>query len=253
MITLRRNAYYGYIPDLFDIRDFPFKGARHQALPPSVDWRQWAPDPMDQGELGSCTAHGILGAIRTVLVRSGKKDIPMSRLQLYHDERVMEGTVRSDAGAMIRDGIKVCAKQGVAPEELWPYDISKFVKKPPKSVYAVSSPDKIRDYQRVAVSASAIKNALVAVGPVVIGISVYDSFESDDVARTGVVPMPDKSEQMVGGHCMYAVGYGQRPGYFTVRNSWGRDWGDKGDCYIREEYLADPDLGGDYWVIRTAF
>ena len=48
--------------------------------------------------------------------------------------------------------------------------------------------------------------ALAAGYPVIIGISVYASFEGPDVTRTGVVPMPVTSgaaaEDMLGGHCM---------------------------------------------------
>jgi C1A family cysteine protease len=63
--------------------------------------------------------------------------------------------------------------------------------------------------------------------------------------------MPAKHEKTVGGHCMYVVGYGQKPGYFTVRNSWADDWGDKGDCYFPEAYLGSPLLGSDYWIITA--
>jgi C1A family cysteine protease len=46
------------------------------------------------------------------------------------------------------------------------------------------------------------------------------------------------------------VGYGQKPGYFTVRNSWDTNWGDRGDCYIPEAYLGSTTYGSDYWVIK---
>jgi C1A family cysteine protease len=107
-------------------------------------------------------------------------------------------------------------------------------------------------YERVAVDAVHIKTALAQGFPVVIGISLYESFESDAVSHTGVVPMPKlPKEQMIGGHCMYVVGYGQKPGTFTVRNSWASDWGDKGDCYFSEAYLGSPKFGSDYWIIMN--
>jgi C1A family cysteine protease len=55
----------------------------------------------------------------------------------------------------------------------------------------------------------------------------------------------------LGGHCIYVVAYNQHPGYFTLRNSWGTGWGDKGDFYLPEEYLSNPNLGSDYWIIQT--
>ena len=37
--------------------------------------------------------------------------IELSRLFIYYNERVIEHTVESDSGAMIRDGVKSLAKQ----------------------------------------------------------------------------------------------------------------------------------------------
>jgi C1A family cysteine protease len=175
----------------------------------------------------------------------------MARLQLYYDERKIEGTVSQDAGAMIRDGIKCVSKIGVAHETLWPYNIKKFKSKPSAKVYNNARQEGALTYERVDVNATALKHALADGYPVIIGISVYESFEDDDVAKSGIVPLPSKGEQMIGGHCMYVVGYGQKKGYFTVRNSWADDWGDAGDCYIPEKYLGNQNLGADYWIIKS--
>lgn len=248
-----QQPWYGYRPDRPDFRDYYFKPTfTHETLPSVVDLRSKCPPVMNQGELGACTAHGITGALRYDLIKQGLADIPLARLQLYYDERAAEGTIKSDSGAEIRDGIKCAAKFGVAPESLWPYDISKFKKKPPATVYKAAKSERALKYERVDVDVHAIKSALAQGFPVVIGISVYESFEGDDVAKTGVVPMPNANEELLGGHCLYCVGYGSKPGYFTVRNSWGEDWGDKGDCYIPEAYLGNSDLGEDYWTV-TAF
>jgi C1A family cysteine protease len=245
----RDNRWYGLVPDLPDHRDRIFKPA---AVPPDtpVDLRQWCAPVMDQGELGSCTAHGITGALRFALLKAGKADIPMSRLQLYYDERSIEGTTRSDAGAMIRDGIKAAAKKGVAHESLWPYDVKKFTKKPPQTVYKDAKEVEALVYERVSVSVNDLKAAIASGYPVVIGISVYESFESAGTAKTGMIPMPGKKEQLLGGHCMLVVGYGQKPDTFTVRNSWAANWGDKGDCYLPEGYLGSTKYGSDYWLVR---
>ena len=56
---------------------------------------------------------------------------PLSRLWLYWEERYLEGSVNEDAGAEIRDGMKVLQQLGCAPEVDWPYDITKFTQTPP--------------------------------------------------------------------------------------------------------------------------
>lgn len=248
----RANAWYGCRRDTRDARDREFK-PRVTKLPAAVDLRQFCPPVMNQGQLGSCTAHGITGALRFLLIKAGKKDMPLARLQLYYDERSVEGTIREDSGAEIRDGIKCAAKLGVAHEGLWPYKISKFKSKPGLAVYRDAVQLEALTYERVVVDTNKVKAALALGFPVVIGLSLYDSFETDDVARTGDVPMPVlDNEQMIGGHCMYVVGYGQRKGTFTVRNSWDTDWGDKGDCYMPEAYIGSTKYGSDYWVIKSA-
>jgi C1A family cysteine protease len=251
-VTPRDNKRYGWTPDHPDQRDlmFAFNADDAARYAGPYDLRAHVPPHDDQGQLGSCTAHGGSHAYRTMLLTEGFPDVHLSRLGLYYDTRAVEGTTRSDSGAQIRDVIKVLAKTGIGPESDWPYDITQFAKKPPKNYYTDAKKDLAVQYERVAVSSLGIRAALAEGLPVIIGISVYESFESDDVAKTGVVPMPGNNEQLLGGHCMLVVGYGQKPGYFTVHNSWGDGWGDKGDCYIPEAYLGNPNLGEDYWVLK---
>src|SRR4029077_19859186 len=84
-------------------------------LPAKKDLRSGLPAPYDQGQLGSCTANAISGAIQFSQKQQKVKVFAPSRLFIYYNERVMEGSVNSDAGAMIRDGIKSVSKEGYCP------------------------------------------------------------------------------------------------------------------------------------------
>jgi len=89
--------------------------------------------------------------------------------------------------------------------------------------------------------------------PIVFGINVYDSFESDDVSKTGIVPLPDKDkEKCLGGHAILIVGFKEidNKNYFIVRNSWGTEWGDNGYCYMPFEYVLNEKLAEDFWSIK---
>jgi C1A family cysteine protease len=66
-----------------------------------------------------------------------------------------------------------------------------------------------------------------------------------------MVPMPDQSEQLLGGHAVMVVGYEDTLQCFIVRNSWGPDWGDKGYFYLPYNYLLDTNLSDDFWMIKT--
>jgi len=52
-----------------------------------------------------------------------------------------------------------------------------------------------------------MKNCLISSFPFVVGISVYQSFESASVAITGIVPMPNPKDQCLGGHAVICIGY----------------------------------------------
>jgi len=251
MTAIRKFSGYGWRRDSIDRRDHPFR-ASIAHLPDAIDLRAQCPGIMEQGPLGACTAHGITSAMRYAAIKQGAKDRPLSRLQLYYDERKIEGTLDSDAGAEIRDGIKCAASIGVASESLWPYQLDKFQKKPSLKVYQNASRNRVVSYQRVgnadgSLSATDLKMALASGYLVVGGFNVFVQFESDDCARTAVVASPHPSERPIGGHCVAFVGYGQKKDHVTAMNSWGTDWGDKGFFYIPEAYLEEQ--GSDFWVI----
>ena len=95
-----------------------------------------------------------------------------------------------------------------------------------------------------------MRSCLAAGFPFVFGFSVYESFESPEVAKTGVVPMPSGNEQLLGGHAVLCVGYDDASARFLVRNSWGTGWGMAGYFTIPYDYLADRDLSDDFWTLR---
>src|SRR5439155_1030356 len=73
-----------------------------------------------------------------------------------------------------------------------------------------------------------MKGCLASGYPFIFGFTVYQSFESDAVKKTGHAPMPGWGERPVGGHAVMAVGYDETKQWFLVRNSWGAAWGIKG-------------------------
>ncbi len=242
---------YGWTPDLPDHRDYMFTAVRRVVakLPTSVDLRPSCPPVEDQGALGSCTGNAIAGALEFLELKDKLPLVDLSRLFIYYNERVMEHTVNSDSGAQIRDGIKSVAKQGVCSEAKWPYDIKKFAAKPTPACYKEALKHCISQYQRLS-TLDDMRSTLASGYPFVFGFTVYESFESQDVAKTGVVPMPQKSERMLGGHAVVGVGYDDAQKRFIVRNSWGTDWGMQGYFTIPYDYLSNPHLASDFWVVQ---
>jgi C1A family cysteine protease len=142
------------------------------------------------------------------------------------------------------------AHNGDCPEKEWPYDIAKFSVKPPPTCYKDALKYKAVAYQRVVQALSQLKGCLASGYPIVFGFTVYESFESAAVARSGKMPMPKPSEKVLGGHAVLAVGYDDAAQRFIVRNSWGKGWGLQGYFTMPYAYLTDNNLSDDLWTVR---
>ncbi len=251
-LAIRTQKHFGWRPDTPDMRDHLLAVEPVKALPDKVSLRSQMPPVYDQGQLGSCTANSV-GAILEFneLAQKEPDAATPSRLFIYYNERAMEGTVKDDSGAEIRDGIKSVAQVGAPPETLWPYVITKFATKPPASAYAEARKHEAIRYARVAQDQTAIQNVLASGFPISFGFTVYSSFETD-VGPSGIVPMPQPSEKVLGGHAVVAVGYKTIRGqlYIECRNSWGSSWGDHGYFWMPAGYLTTSSLASDFWVIE---
>jgi C1A family cysteine protease len=243
---------YGWVPDLPDQRDILYSAVRPvpSVLPPSVDLRTFCSPVEDQGSLGSCTANALVGALEFLEKKNQVPFKDMSRLFVYYNERVIEHTVKSDSGAMLRDGIKTLKHQGVCTEKKWPYIISKFTVKPTPACYQEALKHQITSYQRI-VTLDQMRACLAEGFPFVFGFAVYESFESQEVAKTGIAPMPGPAERSLGGHAVLAVGYNDAEQRILVRNSWGTGWGQQGYFTLPYGYLTDRNLSDDFWTIRA--
>jgi C1A family cysteine protease len=248
----RSVAWYGRIPDKPDKRDFKYEPPSLLAtLPPRVDLRRLCPPPFDQGYLGSCTANAIAAALMVDLRKQRRKVTKLSRLFLYYHERVIEGTVSSDSGAQIRDGMKAAAKIGVCTEAHWPYSPRHFRREPRAKAYMDATDCRIETYRRLLPGLRAMKACLSSGYPFVFGFTVYEGFESAAVAHSGKVELPGRGERQVGGHAVLAIGYDDTRQRFRCLNSWGANWGDRGYFTIPYEYLTDSHLAGDFWTATT--
>ena len=252
-LHIRKVKHYGWNPDLPDHRDFLYAApAPFQAnVPDSVDLRPQCPPVYDQGQLGSCTANAIAGAIEFDQKKQSQSEFTPSRLFIYYNERVMENTVASDAGAQIRDGIKSVGTLGAPAETDWPYDITKFEQKPPEGAFTDAKQHLVVLYQRLIQELGTLKGCLASGYPFVFGFTCYESFEGPDVAKTGILSMPKSAEKVVGGHAVCCVGYDDPAQQFLVRNSWGDQWGLQGYFKMPYSYLLNQRLASDLWTIRS--
>lgn len=272
MIGITAQGYYlGRKKDHEDTRDHLFKMAHAHAMLSAVPSRYSLRDKMpavyDQLDMQACGAN--CGDAVLAVLYPEMKDKGFSRLQLYYGARAIEDTVNEDTGVETRDLFRVMQLTGVAPESLWPYAKSNLMAAPPQAIYDAAEEYTIDSFSRLEAEAEYL-TCLSQGFPIILGIELFESIDSPDLARTGVMPMPDPArEQVVGGHDLTIIGFdldfknskvfkdsGVDPALVTdhaleIRNSWGASWGNSGHMWIPMKYATDAALGNDSWTARV--
>jgi len=227
---------------------------KKKILPTSFSLYNYINFIYDQGNLGSCTANAFCAAYRIInKIKNKNISFKPSRLFLYYQERSIEGNINTDSGADIIDGEIYVKINGICSEESWPYIVSNFNIKPPLKCYKEALQYKITNYSIInndSMLLINIKNTIYNKQPVLIAIAVYSSFEYEITNNTGLIPIPNiNNEKILGGHEMCLIGFDDSKELFTVMNSWGPSWGNKGFCYIPYNYLSNKLLGLQFTVI----
>ena len=203
------------------------------------------PPVYDQGQVGSCTANAIAGAIEILQNNQGLPSISPDRMAIYYQERALEGTTGSDAGAMVADGVKVVSA-GYGPETL--YDPSWGPDWTTAPAPLATNAPRLVNSDPLVIDPVQVIYALAAGFPVVIGVQIPESWET----LTGdVLALPGAPS--IGGHAVCLVGYEQQETgevLFWLRNSWGSSWGNGGYAWMPEEYLTLV-VCGEVYALRA--
>jgi len=233
-----------------DPRDYLMLCGSHlgaASLPTKVDLRYLCSPVENQRELSSCTANACVGALEMLEKQQGIPQEDLSRLYVYWNTRILDGSVDKDQGAYLSTSMRAIQKHGACLESMWPYDPTEVFSRPHDQCYADGALRQTLEYARVS-QGYGIKAALAEGFSVVFGMMLRTSFSK--VNKTGQVPIPKKREKSTGGHAMLIVGYNMRKSTYIVRNSWGAHWGHHGYCYVPFQMVDDPRMSWDFWVAR---
>jgi hypothetical protein len=195
-------------------RNFPVRLGAVEKRP-----RRWATGSvLDQGREGSCVGHGWVGEL---LASPRPAAVTPSRghelaVEVYREAQFIdEWEGENYEGTSVLAGAKVVKGRGFMGEYRWAFSVND------------------------------VRDAVIAEGPVVIGIPWHESMYS--TRPSGLVEVDGS---VVGGHCLLITGYhpamrikGEdwhaRFEVFRWRNSWGSGYGLNGDGFIRLEDLRD--------------
>ncbi|UCG59189.1 MAG: hypothetical protein JSU70_06700 [Phycisphaerales bacterium] len=231
------------------------RAKKGSSLPKKIDHRDSCSPIEDQGNLGSCTANACAGMVEYMERRAAGRHIDASRLFMYKVTRNLLGW-QGDTGAFLRTTMQALVLFGMPPEEWWPYDISTFDYEPEAFLYAYAANYKALQYLRLdppGLSSNEVLDylkAAIRVGyAIMFGFSTYSSLGWD-----ADIPYPGPMDTLDGGHAVLTVGYddghkfdGGSQGALLIRNSWGKDWGDRGYGWLPYDYVLDG-LATDFWT-----
>jgi len=268
-MTMRNHhRKFGWKPNLPHHKDKKYAAHKEMlappfVLPPLVDLRTEMSPIENQGQLGSCVAHATVGTLEFLELqelkdgKGGKEVFPnnqfdnISRLFVYYNARALDGSQYQDDGTTLRNAVTAIQKWGICQEVNWAYIETNVNVTPPSVAYKEGARHLLLNHYSLDNTQMVQLKYCLAVGyPFIFGATIYDSFMSDTVALTGIVPMPSDTDNMQGGHALCCVGYDDSKNAFIIRNSWGTGWGLAGYCYMPFNMLNNPDLCSDFWTLR---
>lgn len=202
----------------------------------------------DNGSEGSVVGQALATALEFQIAKALKEERRISARYIYYAARQVAGTTEADSGARIKDGIAALLKEGAVEEAVWPYVPGEFAAKPPRTVETAPR-YRITDARQIK-GLNELKLALAKTGPVVAGITMYESGLSPETARTGILPLPEAKTPSVGGHAVVMVGYDDDKQLVKFANSWGPGWGQRGFGFIPYEFIRKHMY--DAWSFKLA-
>lgn len=266
----------GWERDLLDCRDRHAGGTEVEAilaksrslkaaqkkLPTSIDLSKWCSPVENQGDIGSCTANAGVGLMEYFQRRAYGQHLDGSRLFLYKATRQLLGW-KGDDGAYLRSTMKAMMLFGIPPESAWPYQEADFNIEPPAFCYAYAQSFRAMRYYRLdplgTTPTALLKNirtSLAAGLPSMFGFTVYSSIPAIGEG-TGDISYPTGADKADGGHAVIAIGYddtrkiGAYRGALKIRNSWGKEWGEKGYGWLPYAYIEN-EQADDFWSLVDA-
>lgn len=228
--------------------------ARSTEIPESYDFRDAYPNcnspVQDQGHCGSCWSFSATSAFsdRRCMARLDPESVVYSQQYEVSCDKYDSGC----EGGFLPTAWNFFMRTGVPTKECVSY--KKETAEDGESGLCPSACDNGDDIQLFTAKGRAmnvghgnvenIKAALVKYGPLTTGFTVYEDFRH----YTGGVYQAELTK-MLGGHAVEIVGYGKEGDidFWTIRNSWGPDWGEKGffriirgvnECGIEDQVMS---------------
>jgi C1A family cysteine protease len=207
-----------------DVRDYV---ATTKLLKFPEEFELKMPKVKSQGAVGSCVAHSLSTVVEYFNKKETGRYREMSTGYIYGNRRL---SLYKGSGMYTRDAIRTVSKYGDVPNTYFnvnvevPEAIEKFEAEVDK-IEEKGYNFKFAEYFKLKNDES-IKTSLMENGPVVFVMHWFDDIKVKD----GVMQTECVKTKKTSGHCM--VIYGWNAQGWKVQNSWGANWGNKGNVII---------------------
>ena len=198
----------------------------------------------DQGQRGTCLAFAVTAA-HEVERSGGSTPDDLSEEALYWGCKLTDGNWTS--GTTFASASTALGRWGQPLEAAWPYDrkwADGIAYSPPKRPGGTGW---FRTGLRnISVALADVRRVLDSGVPVLLGLTVFDTFYRPDA--DGHIADPPSGSSARGRHAVVAVGH--QTDELLIRNSWGTTWALGGYAWIGNGYIGAH--AGDAWIIDAA-
>ncbi len=240
------NHILNCIPSLNTENDWTIENAKAEGLldegkdlPASVDLREDWWEVKNQGETGACVGYSTAyGVLKWHYVKGGKiaeSDLPSARFIWMANKETDEitsfpSTFLETQGTQVKLSLRIAKKYGCVLEEVLPMD-GKLSMMEWQDFYELAAKLKISSYHNLGRDLDDWKRWLAFKGPILARLDIDKSWDYATDSKGRLENYIKKNE--TGGHAVYDRNY------FTVMNSWGKEWGDSGYAYASYDYTKE--------------
>ena len=233
----------------------PYSG---NELPNYFDLSGNLPPAGNQGRQNSCVAWTVAYAYKSYqekkeenssYVVNGQLNLNAIFSPAFIYNQINNGV---DGGSYFTDALNILSQQGAVKWVDMPYNEQDYLTKPNTSQKNKAKNYQIDFWRRVNVyDQKEVKAQINAGFPVIIGAMVDNEFSvrGRNLSGQDYIWSSAGSTQQ-GGHAMLVVGFDDSRGAFKVLNSWGKDWGRDGYCWIT--YNLFPQVVKEGYVMKDA-
>ncbi len=215
------------------------------------------PVPGTQGGEGSCTAWSTTYGALSFLNRAGNAPYGtgtnmLSPEYVYNQTKFSTSATDCVSGAYITTVLNLLTSQGACTWDAMPYSSANGCSTMPNATQqSNANSHKLHGYNLIWASYQGssstlitnIKNSIYANKPVVIGLDVYQNFQTLGANQV----FTGNSGAYKGGHSMVVCGWDDNLQAFKVMNSWGTGWATGGFGYI--SYAAFPSVAWEAYSL----